>query len=341
MRWSIASVVSIACVTDTTLEIKHDNPEIQIVEPVTLTPIMEGEVLEFLAEGGDDKREASLQAEWYRDDEIVCPLAPLDLEKRTACSIPFEDRNALIRVTIFDDEGGGGSDFREVTVITRQAPEVELTLPEVGDFYYQDQAILVLGSVSDAEDAIEDLVVEMESDIDGGMQSPPVAPDGAFQQGYFLSQGEHSLTARVIDSDGRAATDTRMFVVGPPNSAPSCDVTSPEDGTAFLYGSLSNFVASVDDVDIGPSALIVEWSSDIDGMLGSVSPDSSGGVFFSRPNLSRGSHIITMTVYDEQGKTCVDTVDVLIGSAPSISMQAPIDGAAVPRESTVAAAVPA
>ena len=126
MRWSILGVFSVACVTDTTLEIKHENPEIQIVEPVTLSPIMEGEVLEFLAEGGDDKREESLQAEWYRDNEVICPLAPLDIDKRTACSIPFEDKDAQVRVIVFDDEGGGGADFRDVRVIARLAPEVEI-----------------------------------------------------------------------------------------------------------------------------------------------------------------------------------------------------------------------
>ena len=194
------------------------------------------------------------------------------------------------------------------------------------DFYYQDQPILVLGNVSDAEDTIEELIVEVSSDIDGDIQAPPVAPDGVFQQGYFFSQGEHSLTVRVVDSDGRSATDTHTFVVGPPNSAPTCEITSPEEGTAFLYGSLSNFVALVDDIDIGPSSVIAEWSSNIDGMLGSVTPDSSGGVLFSRANLSRGAHIITMTVYDEQGSSCLDTVEILIGSAPSIIMQAPTDG---------------
>ena len=46
------------------------------------------------------------------------------------------------------------------------------------------------------------------------------------------------------------------------------------------------FEAEVADVDVSPDWLVVTWSSDKDGQLGTSTPDSSGGVAFLFSELS-------------------------------------------------------
>jgi formylglycine-generating enzyme required for sulfatase activity len=328
MRWILLAGGLIACSSDITAKSINYSPEIDITDPIDVESAQEGGQLEFVALGGDSNDNgALLEAEWYLDEDVICPWASLDLDDQSTCTIVFGEKDARVAVSIRDPQGAGGADFRDISVVLRGIPTAEITAPDMGSFYYQNEAVPLRGIISDLEDLPEDLTAGWVSDIDGAL-SVEIVPDptGYFQGASYLSEGEHALTLRVVDTEGRSSSDTRIFVVGAPNSPPTCAITEPQDGTGFLFGTLSNFVAEVDDIDIGPSAVISEWSSNNDGLLGSVSPDSSGRVLFSRPNLSRGTHTITMTAYDERGESCTDSLQILVGSAPSISLQSPVDG---------------
>ncbi|MFC6978733.1 proprotein convertase P-domain-containing protein [Microbulbifer taiwanensis] len=79
------------------------------------------------------------------------------------------------------------------------------------------------------------------------------------------------------------------------NYLPSIDVNGPAHGSPFLVGDMINFSAVATDVEDGDVSGSINWSSDIDGPLG------SGGAI-STSSLSYGNHEITVTAVDAAGQ---------------------------------------
>ena len=52
-------------------------------------------------------------------------------------------------------------------------------------------------------------------------------------------------------------------------------------------------------------------------------------------DLSQGSHLISVEVTDDGGLTCADQLTLVVGAAPSVSIDAPLDGAVVALGETV------
>ena len=118
-----------------------------------------------------------------------------------------------------------------------------------------------------------------------------------------------------------------MFItVGPPNSAPLCEIMGPEDGAAGSEGEVVAFEGTASDVDVASDWLTVVWTSDKDGEIGTSTPTSDGEISFSYASLSVNTHTITMKVTDEIGETCTKAIDYTVGTAPSITIDAPTDG---------------
>ena len=107
-----------------------------------------------------------------------------------------------------------------------------------------------------------------------------------------------------------------VIEVGPPNSAPLCEILTPVTGSAGPEGELVTFTATASDVDVPADSLSVSWSSDKDGTLGSSTPNSSGGVSFPYDSLSVNTHVISMVVSDEIGATCTADVIYTVGTPP-------------------------
>ena len=69
--------------------------------------------------------------------------------------------------------------------------------------------------------------------------------------------------------------------------------------------------------------LAVTWISDKDGELSSGMADASGTYVFDTSTMSLNTHQITMTVTDEMGLQCTDTIQYSIGTPPTIILQQP------------------
>jgi hypothetical protein len=84
------------------------------------------------------------------------------------------------------------------------------------------------------------------------------------------------------------------------------DITSPADGSEFLEGDEITFIA---DPNGGTPFFSYDWSSDIDGDLGSGSP-------LAVSTLSVGEHIITVLAEDNESRFDDDSITVTILPAP-------------------------
>lgn len=209
-----------------------------------------------------------------------------------------------------------------------EAPAVALTSPTAAGSYYSDQLISFLGTVSDREDGVDELVVTLvdEAGTDLGL-APSVAPDGTVEAYGRLAEGEHWIRLRAVDTDGKEGVASAVIVVGPANSAPSCWFTAPADGSAGSEGSEVRFEGLVSDADVAADSLSVTWSSNLDGTLGTSLADSDGTVRFAWNDLSLGTHLVTLAVADEIGATCTTSVYYTVGNPPALELTAPTDGA--------------
>ena len=102
---------------------------------------------------------------------------------------------------------------------------------------------------------------------------------------------------------------------GPVNNPPTVAITAPPDGSTYTEGDSVTFTGTADDVEDGNLSASIEWSSSIDGALGT-------GASITTSNLSIGAHTITASVTDSGSLTSTDTITVNIQPATAISLSA-------------------
>ena len=227
-----------------------------------------------------------------------------------------------------DDVGSTCAAERSLVVTTR--PEVELIKPRGEALYYSDHPVELEGRIVDAEDGPAALTATWESDTDGPLAvSPDVDAEGLTSGEVMLTEGSHTITLAGTDADGVAGSDSSTVVVRGPNQPPSCGIVSPESGSGGGTGMASMFIGVVDDADIGPEPLDVSWASNLDGMLGSSTPDSEGNVALSVSSLTVGTHTVSLSVTDEVGALCVDDIVFVVGRPPAVAIASPADGSVV------------
>lgn len=90
----------------------------------------------------------------------------------------------------------------------------------------------------------------------------------------------------------------------PGNTAPTVDITSPADGTTVAEGSSITLRADANDAEDGATG--VDWSSDLDGALGSGDSVTV--------TLSAGTHTVTATTTDSAGASAADAITVTVES---------------------------
>ena len=269
-----------------------------------------------------------LTVSWRSSNNDFCTdLIPED-DGTTSCEalIGIDDTDIVLEVK--DPEGAAAIDSISVLVLPTEAPTLEITSPSPSAKYYSDQLITFSGTIADEEDASEDLIAVWESNLDGELSTIDTEADssGEILGSGYLTEGEHAIKLTVTDTSGKDSSGSVTITVGPPNSAPACSITAPQNGDANAEGELVIFEANATDADISSSDLLISWASDKDGDIGTSTADSAGNVSFAYTDLSVNTHTITMTVADELGETCVANVIYTVGTPPTISIDNPING---------------
>lgn len=102
--------------------------------------------------------------------------------------------------------------------------------------------------------------------------------------------------------------------------APSINLILPGQPAEFSVGDTIHFSADVSDDETLPQDLKVKWESDLDGLLNSDSPNSSGHIAFATSTLSSGLHTVTLTVEDGDGYKAEKSFQVSTLSPKSIRL---------------------
>jgi hypothetical protein len=325
---SFVLLFALSCESDKVVGVRNSIPEVTITSHSEGDRVYAGQVVEFRAAVSDSNNEpASLLSAWYAGGREICPMLPPASDGNSICAAVINADEDIVSVEVHDDMNATGSAAVRLDVVASDPPVAQVTAPTPEGGYYSDQKIAFSGTVSDTEDAPEDLLVTWISDLDGAIETDAEADsNGEIFGSAYLSEGEHFISLQAEDTSGQTASDSVAIVVGPPNSGPECAITAPVDGGASVVGELVRFEAQVSDLNILSDQLDVVWESDKDGSIGTSTPSSVGEVVFAYDALSVNTHTVSMTVSDEVGATCTDLIVYTVGTPPTIVLDTPLGG---------------
>ncbi len=228
-----------------------------------------------------------------------------------------------------DSDGKTGKASVTLTVdeVTDEPPTAEIVSPVLGEAYYAETTILFSGLAGDTEDDPSALTGTWSSSIDGDLPlTVTIASDGTTDSYGTLSVGEHVLTFTVTDSAMQTAVDTVLINVSEANTAPNCLITAPEDAAFVAVDQPVTLEGEATDTELSAALLTVEWSSDRVGVLDTTPPSSTGTLNFETEALDLGAHTITLTVTDDLGLSCTESITLNASNAPDLVVEAPLDG---------------
>jgi hypothetical protein len=333
----LVALLLVAC-QDAGLQKHNAAPEATITSPADGATMVEGDVVVLTGTVSDPNHdEAELVVSWTLGGGALCPEAAPDAAGVTTCEATLVAGVATIQLQVRDPGGATGTDAITVEAQASGAPEVAITAPEDGTRHYADEPVLLVGTASDAEDGPGALLAAWESSLDGELLAgEPFDGDGTSSLYANLTEGTHGITLVVTDSDGKTGRDQRTAVVGPPNSAPTCTIRAPEDADTVEVGAPLRLAATADDADQPAETLALSWRSDIDGELYAGAPEASGDAELDVSDLSAGEHVLTLLVEDEREARCTASVSVVVGSPPSVAIDAPLGGETFNEGETIA-----
>ncbi|MGM0484842.1 MAG: SUMF1/EgtB/PvdO family nonheme iron enzyme, partial [Candidatus Krumholzibacteriota bacterium] len=115
----------------------------------------------------------------------------------------------------------------------------------------------------------------------------------------------------------------------PVDNTPDVEITSPPDGSLYMFGDTVQFSGTATDEEEGalPDS-VMAWTSDQDSLLGT-------GRSFSRNDLSVNTHVIELKATDSSGKSGTDHVTITVEfyefvPVPGGTYDMGYDGVAVP-----------
>ena len=320
-----AFLLTSAC-SEKTVSVFNDTPTAYILSPSAEASFNEGETVRMLGQGEDSNDGAeTLEARWTVDGTEVCS-GPLDTEGMSTCDADFRPGEPEVVLTITDPKGAAGIARLNLSILSTDAPTVNIESPSEGEVFREGDLIRFAGTIVDDEDAPDALVVVWSSSLSDEIILDTTLSTAGFTEDFgVLDVGEHAITLKATDTSGKLGTDSVIILVRPPNEAPTCAVLTPEAGSLAELGVSLNLTGIVGDDD-PVDALTVDWSSDVDGPLSSSTPNSDGGVSYTTASLSSGPHTISLTVQDADGLVCVADTTVTIGAPPTITMASPVLG---------------
>ena len=203
---------------------------------------------------------------------------------------------------------------RSVMVSVQEAPTVTITAPAAG-------AVLPPGSFTLLSDAGYANGTITRVAYYAGTNLLGVANDSPYSWTVNnLTSGVYVLTARATDSDGGMATSGPVTVRM--NQAPTVSITGPKNGAVFVAPANFNVQVATADKD----GTVVRMDYFLDGVWFGSTTNTPFTAGFT--NVPAGMHAITAQATDNDGGVTTSVaVTVRVGSPPTVSITAPIDGA--------------
>lgn len=285
-------------------------PEVTITAPADGSNVGEGDTISLVATATDaEDDDTTLVINWDSD---------LDGSLGSGNTMNVSLSVGTHTVTASVTDSGSVSDSASISITVNAgntAPVATITAPSNGTTVDDGTSLTFSGTATDTEDDDSTLILNWSSDLDGDFGA-------GTSVAVTLSIGTHTITASTVDSEGLSGSTTISVTVASTNTAPLVTISTPADGTSINQLASLTFAASATDFEDDDTTLAIDWSSNIDGSLGTG--DSVVAV------LSVGTHLITASVTDSDNLAGTDTVTVtVISTAPIVTITAPADGTSV------------
>lgn len=295
---------------DTKVGVYNTPPTVTIVSPPDGTSIGAGESLEFYGLARDDQSDSpELAIVWASSIDGDLDSTPSDVDGSlyfaTSALSPGDHTMTL---TAIDEKGEATTASIGVHVggAAVDGPTVTILSPAPSQVYTYADVINLIASVSDTEDAMEALAVEVIDVPDGTLWTGAPTTTGAVNVPLAPSPGSHSLTVTARDTDGNLNSATVAYSVEG-DGRPGATIDDPSDGSTFSTTDVITFRGTVIDADTDIEDIGVSWTSDLVGEFSVAAPDSSGHTSIGT-SLIAGVHTIRLTATDELAQTGSDTI---------------------------------
>lgn len=220
----------------------------------------------------------------------------------------------VITLTAKDAQGLAATATVSLTITAapavNQKPIPVVTSPSAGAVIVAGTPVTFTGSAIDPEDGAitgQNLIWTLQ--FNGGS----ILGYGNSFTTTTLPIGKYTFSLLAKDSNnqiGSLAAPISITVVAtaPANQAPVANISSPNNGTTVMLGTLLQFAGTGTDPEDGTlSGASLKWTSSIDGVIGT-------GAAFSSNTLSVGTHVIMLTATDSKGASSSSTRSVTIAA---------------------------
>ena len=293
-------------------------PTISIVEP-TASGVYYADLPVTLQANANDAENlpADLRVSWAIEDgdTLESDLTP-DSSGLSTSATDLATGTYVLIATATDMGGNTGTDTVTISVgPPNTSPTCAITGPANQSSFPIGDLVTFEGTVGDVDVPADWLTVSFESNVDGplGDATPSTAGDVGLQTSS-LTAAAHTITMSVTDEVGGTCSDFIFVTISTP---PTVQIDAPVANTTVNDNETVAFAGVVADAEDAETNLTVEWTSSLDGALGSSTPDSSGIVGLPVTGLTAGTHVITLTATDSVGLTGTDTVTLDVNASPT------------------------
>ena len=145
-----------------------------------------------------------------------------------------------------------------VVVDQNTDPTLEVLSPTSGEIFFADGTVSLMVQIGDAEDAVMDLQLSLQSDVDGSLDASwQVEDSGLATTSISLTEGEHQLTVAVLDLQGARTEAVLSLEILPANQDPWCQILAPTSQELFSVGQEVDLMGQVSDSEHMPTELSV------------------------------------------------------------------------------------
>ncbi|MBN2799883.1 MAG: putative metal-binding motif-containing protein [Deltaproteobacteria bacterium] len=218
MRLLLPALALLVGCGDNSFVVVNMPPNVVLTAPLDGAEIDENDAIFFEGVVDDDSPDAALSVDWI--DSMSGPLAE-DVEIEEDGTVRFVTSNLevgehTIVLRAIDADAEAGEDMIEITIMpVPERPSVVVNHPDLlgTEKGLEDTPFIFMATVSDRQDAVEDLDVELVASPFGLVCDMYPDGSGMAQCPAILPIGNYNLAYTVTDTDGNTAVANAPFSV--------------------------------------------------------------------------------------------------------------------------------